>query len=61
MRVILMTPKNATFIMADINRDGFPDAIWHDWSNSYGYIRAREWDPTSQSLIQQFDTTKECW
>ena len=45
--------KKRDFIMADINRDGFPDALWHDWSNSYGYIRAREWDPTSQ----KFDST----
>ena len=45
--------KKRDFTLADINRDGYPDALWHDWSTSYGYIRAREWDPE----IQAFDTT----
>ncbi|MCT2532888.1 FG-GAP-like repeat-containing protein [SAR92 clade bacterium H231] len=45
--------KKADFSMADINRDGFPDAIWHDFSTSYGYIRARKWNPASQSFDGQ--------
>ena len=38
--------KLADFSLVDLNRDGYPDAVWHDFlTNSYGYIKSATGTP----------------